>query len=114
MNDLVTLGIAWIIGAVVVFAVGAAVWFVRELRNAPTEVPEYTPIDNMLDGPEKAFKLYGWTETAPGVWESTFGPAQLADDEFPLEDIHLDADALAMAGSVLADIEDLPTTEEAS
>ncbi len=49
MSDLVTLGIAWIIGAVVVFVVGAAVWFVRELRNAPTEV-ESTPLGDLLGG----------------------------------------------------------------
>lgn len=36
----------------------------------------------------------------------------LADDECPLEDIALDADALALMGSVLADIDDLPVTTE--
>jgi hypothetical protein len=48
MSNLVTLGIAWIAGAVVVFIVGAAVWFVRELRTAPTEVEE-VPLDDLLD-----------------------------------------------------------------
>lgn len=56
------------------------------------------------------FTRAGWTEAAPGYWVKT--PPQLADNEFPLEDIHLSADALAFAGSVLADLDDLTTEEQ--
>jgi hypothetical protein len=115
MSNLVTLGIAWIAGAVVVFIVGAAVWFVRELRTAPTEVEE-VPLDDLLDDataaeadvfPTGHFTREGWTEFAPGYWvrDVPHEENECALHEIPGFDAQF-------AGEVLADIDDLATTEE--
>jgi hypothetical protein len=67
-----------------------------------------------------------WTRVGPKAWHSQrlgvwfswdivagLEPRLLLNDDTDIADVHLDAEGLAMAGSVLADIDDLPTTEGA-
>lgn len=107
----------WAWGISIVAIVATIGWLALEACHAPTE--ETTPLDELLEPEDTgvtAMRSTGFTETSPGVWEAKFQPrpdvmVMLGDDSISLEDIPV-ADLLFM-GEVLADIDDLPTTEEA-
>ena len=113
-------GVAIIAGAIVTIVV-----FRRESRLRHEASP-VVPLASMLheqdsaeaydDMPERTdgrdmqseLRRAGWVEAGPGYWVKN-----TADDEIPLEDIQPgDVEALALIGSVCADLDDLLLTSE--
>ena len=116
----------WFGAAIIAGAIVTIVVFRRESRLR-REVSPVVPLASMLheqdsaeaydDLPERTdgrdmqseLRRAGWVETGPGYWVKN-APA---DDQIPLEDIQPgDVEALALIGSVCADLDDLLLTSE--
>lgn len=77
----------------------------QDSAEAYDDLPERTDGRDM----QSELRRAGWVETGPGYWVKNAS----ADDEIPLEDIQPgDVEALALIGSVCADLDDLLLTSE--